>query len=68
MTEYKTPWMDEELTLLQDSVRKFYENEMVPQEETWQAQGYVDKEFWKTARGRRNFMCLSAGRLRWCRW
>ncbi|MEM8838129.1 MAG: acyl-CoA dehydrogenase family protein [Pseudomonadota bacterium] len=58
MSAYQTTWIDEELTLLQDACRKFYANEMVPREEAWQKQGYVDKDFWRLA-GDAGILCAS---------
>ncbi|MBE1285700.1 MAG: acyl-CoA dehydrogenase [Rhodobacteraceae bacterium] len=51
-------WMDEELTLLQDSLRDFYANEMVPHEEHWQKQGHIDRDFWNKA-GEFGILCAS---------
>jgi len=41
-----------------DSVRRFMETEVVPQEERWQEQGYVDREIWQKA-GANGFLCPS---------
>ena len=41
-----------------DSVRRFMETEVVPQEEHWQEQGYVDREIWQKA-GANGFLCPS---------
>jgi acyl-CoA dehydrogenase len=41
-----------------DSVRRFMEAEVMPNDERWQEQGYVDKELWKKA-GTNGFLCCS---------
>ena len=41
-----------------DSVRRFMQEEVVPHDERWQEQGYVDKEVWKKA-GANGFLCCS---------
>lgn len=58
MTAHISPWMDDELSMLQDSLRDFYANEMVPHEERWQKQGHVDRDFWIKA-GEIGILCAS---------
>jgi acyl-CoA dehydrogenase len=41
-----------------DSVRRFMESEVMPHEERWQEQGYVDREVWQKA-GANGFLCPS---------
>jgi long-chain-acyl-CoA dehydrogenase len=41
-----------------DSVRRFMQEEVVPHDERWQEQGYVDKEVWRKA-GANGFLCCS---------
>ena len=41
-----------------DSVRRFMQDEVVPHDERWQEQGYVDKEVWRKA-GANGFLCCS---------
>jgi alkylation response protein AidB-like acyl-CoA dehydrogenase len=41
-----------------DSVRRFMEAEVVPNDERWQEQGYVDRDVWKKA-GANGFLCSS---------
>jgi acyl-CoA dehydrogenase len=41
-----------------DSVRRFMETEVVPHDERWQEQGYVDREVWRKA-GDNGFLCCS---------
>ncbi|CUH87698.1 Acyl-CoA dehydrogenase [Phaeobacter sp. CECT 5382] len=58
MTAHISPWMDDELTMLQDSLRDFYANEMVPHEARWQEQGHIDRDFWNKA-GEIGILCAS---------
>ncbi|WP_122072645.1 acyl-CoA dehydrogenase family protein [Pseudophaeobacter sp. EL27] len=58
MTAHISPWMDDELTMLQESLREFYAKEMVPHEERWQKQGHIDREFWNKA-GEMGILCAS---------
>ncbi|MDJ0947768.1 MAG: acyl-CoA dehydrogenase family protein [Alphaproteobacteria bacterium] len=58
MSAYTAPWMNEELTLLQDACAKFYAAEFVPHEERWQKQGHVDREAWLKA-GQAGILCAS---------
>ncbi len=41
-----------------DSVRRFMDEEVIPHDERWQEQGYVDREVWKKA-GANGFLCTS---------
>ena len=41
-----------------DSVRRFMESEVMPNEERWQEQGYVDRAVWQKA-GANGFLCPS---------
>ena len=41
-----------------DSVRRFMETEVVPNDERWQEQGFVDREVWQKA-GANGFLCCS---------
>ena len=58
MTAHISPWMDDELTMLQESLRDFYAKEMVPHEERWQKQGHIDRDFWNKA-GEMGILCAS---------
>ena len=53
---YVSPWENEELTILRDAARKFFESEFKPKVEQWNAQGQVDREDWLTA-GRAGLLC-----------
>ena len=58
MTAHISPWMDDELIMLQDTLRDFYAKEMVPHEERWQQQGHIDRDFWNKA-GEIGILCAS---------
>jgi acyl-CoA dehydrogenase len=45
----ESPWMDEELAMFRDAVRRFVEAEMVPYEEGWRKQQNVGPEIWRKA-------------------
>lgn len=52
MTNWKlppAPWMNEELEMLADASRHFYERECEPHYDRWEAQGHVDKGLWRKA-------------------
>jgi len=55
---YKSPWLNEELEILQDAVKKFYEKEFVPHVEKWNEQGFVDRDAWRKA-GEAGILCAS---------
>ncbi|MDE4303908.1 acyl-CoA dehydrogenase family protein [Phaeobacter gallaeciensis] len=58
MTAHSSPWMTDELAMLQDSCRSFFTAEMAPHEERWQKQGHIDREFWNKA-GEFGLLCAS---------
>ena len=41
-----------------DSVRRFMAEEVMPHEDRWQEQGYVDRDVWLKA-GANGFLCVS---------
>jgi acyl-CoA dehydrogenase len=55
---YVSPWMDEELHILRESVRRFYQKEFVPLVPKWDAQGCVDRDAWLKA-GEAGILCAS---------
>lgn len=57
-TAYKSPWLNEELDILQQQVRKFLEREIVPHRDRWEKQGIVDREAWLKA-GAAGILCAS---------
>jgi acyl-CoA dehydrogenase len=52
------PWMSEELELLRDSARRFFERECVPHDARWRAQQHADRAIWTQA-GRAGLLCAS---------
>jgi acyl-CoA dehydrogenase len=55
---YRSPWLDDELRMLQDAARKFFEQEFKPKNERWIAQGMVDREAWNQA-GAAGLLCAT---------
>ncbi|MEQ8952679.1 MAG: acyl-CoA dehydrogenase family protein [Gammaproteobacteria bacterium] len=58
LDNYQSPWMDEELTILRESVRRFFDKEFVPHVAKWDKQGYVDRDAWHKA-GAAGLLCAS---------
>lgn len=56
MNAQVSPWMDDELTIFRDSVARFVETEMVPNDAAWRKQQHVGKEIWRKA-GEMGFLC-----------
>lgn len=52
----KPDWMSEDLDLLSDASRKFFERECVPHYDRWEEQGEVDREIWNKA-GEAGLLC-----------
>ncbi len=53
---YESPWLNDELRILQDASRKFFEQEFRPLNEKWIAQGKVDRDAWNKA-GAAGLLC-----------
>ena len=47
MKPYESPWMDDELRLLRDSIARLVEAELLPRDTRWRAQHHVDRETWR---------------------
>ena len=58
LENYQSPWMDEELVIMRDAVRKFLDKEFVPLAEKWDKQGFVDRDAWYKA-GEAGILCAS---------
>jgi len=58
MSPSRSPWIDEELAILQDHVARFLEREFVPQAERWQRERQVDRAAWLKA-GEAGLLCAS---------
>lgn len=54
---YVSAWMNEELTAFRDTVSRFVETEMLPNDARWRAQRHVDREMWKRL-GETGLLCL----------
>lgn len=52
-----SPWMNAELEVFRDNVRRFFANEVVPHQERWYKQHRVDRELWHKA-GRLGLLAL----------
>ena len=52
----KPEWMSEELDMVSDASRKFFERECVPHYEEWEENGQVDREVWNKA-GSAGLLC-----------
>jgi acyl-CoA dehydrogenase len=48
--------MDEDLAIFRDSVARFVDAEMVPQDEQWRKQQHVGKDIWRRA-GEMGLLC-----------
>ena len=46
---YVSPWMNDELALFRDAVRRFVAAEIAPHEARWEAQQHVDRDAWRKA-------------------
>ncbi len=53
---YHSPWLDEELRMLQDAAGKFFTREFLPLNEQWIKQGKVDRDAWNKA-GEAGLLC-----------
>ncbi|KAF0804533.1 acyl-CoA dehydrogenase [Alcanivorax xiamenensis] len=58
MTQWQSAWIDDDLTIFQDSVRKIFEREFIPQEEKWRKQRHPDREVWPKL-GELGLLCAS---------
>ena len=50
------PWMTDELQMVRDTARRFFETECVPNQKKWQEQGHVDRAIWRRA-GELGLLC-----------
>ncbi len=53
---YQSPWLNDELVMLQDAAKRFFEKEFVPHAERWIEQGCVDRSAWTDA-GAAGLLC-----------
>lgn len=57
MKTCESPWMDVELSLFRETVRRFVVNEMAPHDARWRAQHRLDREIWRRL-GAEGLLCL----------
>ena len=57
MLPHVSAWMDEELALFRETVARFVETEMVPNDAAWRKQHSVGPEIWRKA-GEMGLLCL----------
>ena len=55
---YQSPWMDEELHIMRDAVKKFLSKEFLPYVGKWEKQGFIDRDAWLKA-GEAGILCAS---------
>jgi acyl-CoA dehydrogenase len=55
---YQSPWLDDELRILQNAARRFFEQEFSPFKEKWHEQGKVDRDAWTKA-GAAGLLCAA---------
>ncbi|MEX2468163.1 MAG: acyl-CoA dehydrogenase family protein [Pseudohongiellaceae bacterium] len=58
LDNHSSPWMDEELRILRDAVKKFVQREFAPLMPKWEKQGMVDRDAWYKA-GEAGLLCAS---------
>lgn len=49
LDNYRSPWIDEDVSAFADSVRRFCTEQLAPKEEKWRHQHHVDREDWLAA-------------------
>lgn len=55
---YRSPWMTEELDMLRETARRFFEQEVAPHAEKFRRQHEVDRSVWRKA-GDLGLLCMS---------
>ena len=59
MIPYPRPaWMDDDLQLLADNARRFFDRECVPHDARWREQRHGDRDIWRKA-GAAGLLCIS---------
>ena len=53
---YQSPWMNDELRMLEDAAQRFFATEFAPHNERWISQGIVDRDAWLKA-GEAGLLC-----------
>lgn len=49
MSPERSPWIDDELAMLEEHVTRFIDGELAPQRERWDRDGRVDRDAWRQA-------------------
>jgi acyl-CoA dehydrogenase len=57
MKTHESPWMDDDLRMLRESISRFVETEMLPLDARWRQQHHVDKEMWLKV-GAAGYLCM----------
>ncbi|MGA1675355.1 MAG: acyl-CoA dehydrogenase family protein [Pseudomonadales bacterium] len=55
---YSSPWLNDELRILQDAAARFFNQEFKPHNERWLAEGKVDRHAWNQA-GAAGLLCAA---------
>ncbi|MDQ0503611.1 acyl-CoA dehydrogenase family protein [Xanthobacter agilis] len=55
---YTSPWMNEELALVRETARRFFETEVAPYADKWKKNKIIDREVWLKA-GELGLLCAS---------
>ncbi|MEZ5659188.1 MAG: acyl-CoA dehydrogenase family protein [Burkholderiaceae bacterium] len=58
MSAYRSPWMTEELDMLRETARRFFQEEVAPRAEQARRQHHIDREVWLKA-GELGLICMS---------
>ena len=58
MSILNSPWMNDELRILHDSVLRFTQDTFEPHREAWEKQGMCDRDAWRQA-GEAGLLCAS---------
>jgi len=56
MSEYVSPWMNDELAIHREAVARFVEAQMLPNDAQWREQHHVGREIWRKA-GELGLLC-----------
>jgi acyl-CoA dehydrogenase len=57
-TTYRSPWMSDELDMLRDTARRFFQEEVAPKADKFRAQHHIDRDVWEKA-GELGLLCMS---------
>lgn len=58
MKPYRSPWMTDELDILRNTARRFFETEVAPHADRWRKQHQIDRSVWLKA-GELGLVCMS---------